>query len=102
MTSRLDLHNELVGLLGRADRVYFSPPPSHVLRYPCIVYVRDQISATHADNSTYQDPIRYQVTLIDPDPDSPFVKAIKRLPYSEHVRFFTTEGLNHDIFNIYR
>ena len=65
--------------LTRRPAVYFQPPSSVKLVYPCIVYALDGVDANHADNKPYMSAKRYKVTIIDKDPDSE-IPAL--LPYS--------------------
>ncbi len=69
MAQRLELQVLLVSLLGSSN-VYFQPPPTVKMQYPCIIYKRDRINADFADNKPYKHKRRYQVTVIDLDPDS--------------------------------
>lgn len=87
-------------LLG-SDNVYFQPPDSITMQYPCIVYERDDISQQHADNLPYRSTRRYQVTYISHDPDSAVIDALEAMPMSSFSRHFATSGLNHDVFTIH-
>ena len=100
MGQRAALQAVLEGILG-SPNVYFQPPPSVQMSYPCIVYQRDTILAGFADGVPYRHAKRYQVTVIDPNPDSGFVDAIANLPLCAHNRFFVVSNLNHDVFNLY-
>ena len=101
MLSRIDLHAKLVTLLG-SKYVYFQPPETLKLTYPCIVYERHDIDNTHADNDVYMEPVKYRVTIIDQNPDSQLVEKMNHFGHNvRFVRHFATEGLNHDIFDIY-
>ena len=71
------------------------------MRYPCIVYRRDRPSVAFADNKPYRRTQRYQVTVIDSDPDSDIPDLIAALPLCEYDRFFTADNLNHDVFNLF-
>ena len=97
---RLELHSLLATALG-SENVYFQPPPSTTLVYPCVVYERDNNSTKHADNVPYVDTQRYQVTLIDKNPDSDVLDKLKKFPLSSYSRHFATSGLNHDVIVIY-
>jgi hypothetical protein len=44
---------------------------------------------------------RYQVTVIDRDPDSLIHAKLIVRPLTRYVRHYTTEGLNHDIYEVY-
>jgi hypothetical protein len=71
------------------------------MQYPCIVYQRFNGITAFADNSPYRHTKRYQVTVIDPDPDGPIYNKVAALPMCLHNRFFIVDDLNHDIFNLY-
>lgn len=93
---------ELQALLETfAQNVYFQPPPEHQMEYPAIRYQRDDIDNEFAGNKPYRQTKRYQVIVIDPDPDSEIVDAIAKLPMCRFSRHWETEGLNHDAFNLY-
>jgi len=100
MAPRSQLQDLLVEILG-SDNVYFQPPTNVLLVYPCIIYKRDLSVTKFADDIPYRHTLRYQVTVIDPDPDSVIPKKIADLPLCLFIRFFTVDNLNHDIFNLY-
>jgi hypothetical protein len=84
-----------------APNVYFQPPANVVMQYPCIVYNRDQAETEFADNFPYRRTKRYQVTIIDQDPDSVIPDKVAELPMCLFERHFTADNLHHDVFNIY-
>ena len=88
------------GLLGSRN-VYFQPPESVKLNYPCIVYERSGIRADLADNKAYLKYKRYTVTYIDEDPDSDVPDRLLGLSYCSFDRHFISENLNHDVFTLY-
>lgn len=98
--SRLLLHDILEEVLGSSN-VYFQPPASVSLKYPCILYSRETAETEFADNNPYSYTKAYSVTVIDPDPDSVIPDKVARLPMCRHSRFFTADQLNHDVFNIF-
>jgi hypothetical protein len=100
MAARADLQVLLKTLLG-SDNVYFQPPPTVKMSYPCIVYKRDAARSAFADNSPYKYMKRYQVIVIDSNPDSLIPDKIAGLPMSTFDRFYTADNLNHDVFNLY-
>jgi hypothetical protein len=81
--------------------VYFQPPENVTMSYPAIVYNRDFQYAAYADNALYSRKTRYQVTVIDRDPDSPIPDLVAHLPLTRMVRHYTTANLNHDIYDVY-
>lgn len=100
MRPRRELQAILEAIAGK-DRVYFQPPPKVTLSYPCIVYHRSDIDVRHASDKPYLKTKRYQVTVIDRDPDSRIPDDISELPMARFERGFTIENLNHSVFQIY-
>ena len=100
MGQRSQLHSLLKNLLG-ASRVYFQPPPTLALKYPCIVYKRDRINTDFATNNPYRLEKRYQVTVIYSDPDYDLSDKIAALPMCTFDRAFTADNLHHDVFNLF-
>ncbi|ASR83312.1 hypothetical protein SEA_CATERPILLAR_15 [Arthrobacter phage Caterpillar] len=98
MDRRLQLHEILKALV---PNVYFQQPPSNGMTYPCIVYKRDAEDTNHANNSVYRSKKRYQVEVIDRNPDSTIPDAVSKLPFCSFSRFFVVDNLNHDIYNLY-
>lgn len=81
--------------------VYFQPPESVKLRYPCIIYSRDSEKTDFANDKPYQHKIQYMVIVIDPNPDSVLLEEVAMLPTSTFIRHYTADNLNHDVYNIY-
>mgnify|MGYP006985722374 FL=1 len=100
LRSRLELQTLLESILGSRN-VYFQPPSSIRMSYPCIVYSRESIDTRFADDKPYAHDIRYQVTVIDRNPDSEIPFRILSLPKCTHSRTFPADDLNHNVFNLY-
>lgn len=100
MGSRIELQ-ALLGLILGTDNVYFQPPPTVQMNYPCIVYRRDLTKVNWAENKPYKHVIRYQVTVIDRDPDSIIPAKIAALPMCIFERFYTADNLNHDVYKLF-
>lgn len=100
MDRRLLLQELLEELLD-SENVYFQPPANVQISYPCIVYSRDNADTEFANNIPYRYTKRYEVTVIDRDPDSNIPDKIKQLPMCTFSRFFTVDNLNHDVFTLY-
>lgn len=83
------------------DNVYFQPPNGTLLKYPCIVYSRNNIDVDYSSNFWYRSTTRYSVTIIDRNPDSELKREIEKFPLCSFDRFFTADDLNHDIYNVY-
>ena len=100
LTKRLQLQDLLEALLGSRN-VYFQPPVNVQMQFPCIVYRRDAATSLFAGNKPYRYTKRYQVTVIDPNPDSLIPDKIAELSLCTFERHFTAENLNHDVFNLF-
>lgn len=101
MASRLQLQSALETIIGSRN-VYFQPPESLKLKYPCVLYWRDNADTTHANNMPYTFTQHYSVTLVEKIPDSPHVKAIAMgFPMIRHARTYVADNLYHDVFDLY-
>lgn len=100
MATRPELQQLLVALLG-SPNVYFQPPETVVMEYPCIRYNRENMDVEHANNKLYKALTRYQVTYISRKPDDDIPKKILELPLCSYDRFYTADNLNHDVFRLY-
>lgn len=100
MGTRLQLHQILCDILG-SDNVYFQPPEDGKMKYPAILYSRDDIETFNADDIPYRNVTGYMITVIDRDPDSEIVPKIAALPLCRYDRHYKADNLNHDVFTIY-
>lgn len=100
MAQRLELQELLVNLL-ESDHVYFQPPNNISMSYPCIVYNRELIVPTWAENKPYSIHNRYLVTSIDRDPDSEIPDKLAKLERCTHDRFYVVDNLNHHVFKLF-
>lgn len=98
--SREELHEILVSILGSRN-VYYQPPDSKQLSYPCIIYKRVKNDKVHANNDTYMLRTRYSVTLIDKSPISETDTKIMELKHCSLDTQFAKDNLNHYIYNLY-
>ena len=98
MAPRLQLHQILKGIV---EHVYFQPPANVQMEFPCIVYQRDYGRTQFAGNLPYRYTKRYQLTVIDRNPDSNILDKVELLPMCLFSRYFAKDGLNHDVYNIY-
>lgn len=98
---RTELNDKLISVLGSSN-VYFEPPESVKLRYPCIVYERSAGDTNFADNMPYGFKTRYQVTLISKKADeSAFARLSMSFPSILYNRHFVSDGLHHDVFSLW-
>ena len=97
---RLELQTILKDILG-SNNVYFQPPNGLQIKYPCIVYSRDDMKTEFANDKPYSNTKRYQVTVIDQNPDSDIPDKVSLLPMCSFNRFYTADNLNHDVFTLF-
>lgn len=100
MGTRLEFQTALEAIENGVS-VYFQPPTNTQMTYPAIVYNRDYRKAEFADNAPYSVTRRYQVTVIDANPDSSIPDLVGALPMTTFVRHYTVANLNHDIYSVY-
>lgn len=101
MGTRLELHEELCDVLGNRN-VYFQPPESVKMEYPCIVYAKRVGNFLHADNKKYVCTDLYDLTVIDRDPDSAIESNLmKHFQYCRPDRHYVVDNLNHVTLSLY-
>lgn len=92
MASRIDLQHILEGILGTRN-VYFQPPMSLQMKYPCIRYEFSKPELVRADNNIYLEHHTYSVTLIHKDPDNTVWEQILKIPHCRFDRTYKSDGL---------
>lgn len=101
MASRLTLQNTLCTILG-SNCVYFQPPESFKMQYPCIRYKKVGIDRNHADNQNYRKTNRYEIVVIDPNPDSNYADSIlDSFEMCSFDRTYISDNLNHFVLTLY-
>lgn len=101
MGRRQELQKILEGIPG-VKKVYFQPPASVSMVYPCIRYELDRFWTARADNFSYRRLPRYTLTEIDRNPDSLIPELIlDTFPMCEMTRCYSADNLYHRVFTIY-
>lgn len=101
MATRMQLHEKLCNVLG-SRHVYFQPPESVKLAYPCIVYSFTGSNADYADDSVYNYTRQYNVLLITKDPENTKTRELAMaFPMIRHSRHFVSDNLQHDDYTLY-
>lgn len=99
---RITFHSSLTAITGDTTNVYYQPPSNIRMKYPCIEYHDAQWDTTFANDMPYTITMHFQLTVIDPRPESPWIMEIARtFPMCKQTRHYTADGLNHDVFDIY-
>ena len=103
--NRLVLHDKFIDILGTRgqaiSRVYFQPPATVKMEYPCIIYGRSNRRDFFSNDRLYLGMNRYTVTIVDKNPDSLIPDKVRELPYCAFSAHYAADGLNHDVFTLY-
>lgn len=101
MATRLELHEKLCEVLGTRN-VYFQPPETIKLKYPCIIYNSVNPDVVRADDAVYNITKCYDLLLIEKDCDSlKYCDILKAFPMCRCNRSFITDGLFHNSLTLY-
>lgn len=95
------MHEELCVILENRN-VYFQPPESLKLQYPCIVYHKSGVDKLNADDKTYKNTNEYTLTIIDHNPDTEIPdRILNHFPMCRFDRSYTSDKLNHYVLTLY-
>lgn len=101
MNDRQELQAKLVDILGSND-VYYQPPESIKLKYPCIVYHLADIRIDNADDVKYRKYSRYTVTYITKNAEDRFIdKLMDAFDYCSFDRTYSADHLIHYVVTIF-
>lgn len=106
MIDRLLLKEKLQKFIGKRedgkDNLFFQPPESVKLVYPCIIYKMVDARHKFSNNHTYNFRKGYEVTIITIDPDEEMVNRIaEEFIMCMFQRHFVNDNLHHYVFKIY-
>lgn len=100
MSSRIELQNMLEEILGSRN-VYFQPPASVRLKYPCVIYSLKDMRPNHANNRVYNLFDCYELIYIDSDPDNKIARELAKVVTCRFDRFYEADNLNHYVYTLY-
>jgi hypothetical protein len=100
MGQRQTLQTLLEAIPG-VEKVYFQPPASLQMVYPCIRYRLDDIDIRHANNKPYKHENRYEIMVITRDADNSIVDVIKNMATCAFDRSYTADNLYHFVFRLF-
>lgn len=98
MRPRMDLDRVFRSL---CPNVYYQPPESMKLKYPCIIYSMNTIKTQKADNRSYTMEVAYSVRYVTLDPDDPVIFKIAELKYCSSGNHYAKDNLHHYPYTIY-
>lgn len=100
MGNREDLDAILCSTIG-SEFVYFQPPESLKIQYPCVVYSLASFYEPKADNMTYHRKRVYDMVYITKDPDDPMIETLADLQFCSMKKPYTADNLHHYPYTIY-
>ena len=101
MDKRIELHDKLIDLLGNGN-VYFQPPASVQLSYPCVIYNLGVGDIKRADNSVYTYTNSYEIIFIYKRPNMEILEQmLSTFKMCSVSRIYVADNLNHYAFNLY-
>lgn len=99
--TRSDLQEAFETFLGSGN-VYFRPPESKKLKYPCIIYKIRTGDSQYANNATYIFHKAYDVQIIHKEADTDLIERFAfAFPKAKFDRSFKVDNLNHENFILY-
>lgn len=100
MGNRIDLQKMLEELID-TKQVYFEPPESIKLSYPCIIYGLSNEDVRFADDVKYLKKKAYDLTVISRNPDDELFDKVSDIQYCIFDRRFDTSNLTHTVYRLY-
>lgn len=98
--TRIELQEALEEFLGSRN-VYYQPPATIKLQYPCILYERSDIRQVYADNTSYLKHKQYTLTIIHKDADSTLPEDIlDNFQLISFDRDYKADNLYHEVYTI--
>lgn len=101
--TRIELQEAFEEFMASNDgHVYFRPPESTKLKYPCIIYRVKSGDSQYANNRSYIFHISYDVQIIHKEADTDLrERFISRFPKCRFDTSFIVDNLNHENFVLY-
>lgn len=103
MSKRLELQAKLEEILGSRN-VYFQPPKSVAIKYPCFRYSSTDLNVVDADNKNYLIHDQYNIIHICKDPDEAMEMQRIMLEEFDKIRFnrsYVSDNLYHNVYLLY-
>lgn len=79
--------------------LYYQPPETLKMTYPCVRMKCDRFSNIHGDNSKYLKKVTYLFTYITRQVDDPVIHKFADYPGMTYVNNYTSDGLYHWTFS---
>lgn len=95
---------DILYTIHNTENVYYDPPTSIQMKFPCFRFTMNNTNVTYADNFTYLRKPRWTVTYITRDVEDiePLIKDMfDNFKYLVQETQFKAENLQHVVFNLY-
>lgn len=99
--NRLELSDRLSSIMeecGEEPHLYFQPPESVKLSYPCIIYKLRALDNRYADDLPYLTHISYEMTYITRAHDSKVPHRMAKEPCFAFDRYYPADNLHHYVY----
>lgn len=96
--NRQELSSRLKAVMeecGEEPHLYFQPPETVKLEYPCIIYRLSTLRNVYADDIPYNTRVSYDVTYITRSPTSTVPARLMKESLFNFSRYYTAENLHH-------
>lgn len=93
-----DILRDTMTNAGEEPHLYYQPPESIKLEYPCIIYQLGSINSTYANDMPYTHGVSFEATYITRNPASPVVTELAKIPQSKFDRYFVSDNLHHYVY----
>ena len=101
MKSRTELQTKLEEILG-SNHVYFQPPTTVSLKYPCFVYSFAGMDTMRANNGHYIKSSRYEITHIYKKLDNRMTeKILDSFPMISQNNCLVVDGVYNENFTLF-
>lgn len=101
MNRRLELQTILEKIVGNKN-VYFQPPASIRIAYPCVMYHVGAGNVKRADGMVYGYTHSYDMVFIYKNPNIDIIEQVLNVfPMCRFTRSYIADNLNHYAFTLY-
>lgn len=101
MDRRQKLHEELKRVTG-IKNVYFQPPESIKLKYPCVIYSKQPFRTVRANNTAWINNRPYRVVIVCSDGDNKFAEMLLNgFKYCSYDSRYISNNMYHDSLTIF-
>lgn len=102
MSKPWQMLQEFLESIPGVKKAYFQAPATVKMVYPCVRYSKSVPMIRNADNIHYFGKNRYDLIVIDPNPDSEIPDHIlKNFTYCSIDRVYTANNLYHTSMTLY-